>query len=156
MSVYKRGATWWFKFRLNGQVVRESAKTNSKTIAREAERARRRELELGVNRVEKRRRMPLFSVAAREWLERKRIASAHATAETYSYFIDRLIKQFGERLVSDIDFDDVAALQSKRLQEGKSARTVNLEVSTLRQVLRAHRLWAAISEEVRHLLKTRM
>jgi len=151
MSVYKRGGTWWFKFRLNGQVVRESAKSNSKTVAREAERARRRELELGINRVEKRKKMPLFSVAAKEWLERKRIASARATAETYRYFVGSLIRHFGERLVSDIDHRDIAELQRKRLAESKSARTVNLEVSTLRQILRAHGLWAPIGEPVKHL-----
>src|SRR5262249_26326027 len=111
MSVFRRGNVWWFKFRLNGQVVRESAKTNSKTIARLAERTRRRELELGVNRVQKRKNMPLFSLAAREWLDRKRITSAHATAETYRYFIEGLIRNFGERLVSDIDHEDIAALQ---------------------------------------------
>jgi hypothetical protein len=49
MSVYKRGGTYWFKFLFQGQVIRESAKTDSKTVAREAERARRRDLELGYN-----------------------------------------------------------------------------------------------------------
>jgi hypothetical protein len=39
MSVYKRGETYWFKFLFQRQVIRESAKTNSKTVAREAERA---------------------------------------------------------------------------------------------------------------------
>jgi hypothetical protein len=54
MSVYKRGETYWFKFLSQGQLIRESARTNSKTVAREAERARRREIELAVNRIPKR------------------------------------------------------------------------------------------------------
>lgn len=54
MSVYKRGQTYWYKFLFQGQLIRDSAKTNSKTVAREAERARRRELELAVNRIPKR------------------------------------------------------------------------------------------------------
>jgi len=33
--LYKRGNVWWFKFRFQGQVIRESANTNSKTLARE-------------------------------------------------------------------------------------------------------------------------
>ena len=33
MSLYKRGDVWWYKFRFEGQLVRESAKTNSKTLA---------------------------------------------------------------------------------------------------------------------------
>jgi hypothetical protein len=55
MSVYKRGETYWFKFLFQGQQIRESARTNSKTVAREAERARRRDLELGLNRIGKRK-----------------------------------------------------------------------------------------------------
>jgi hypothetical protein len=56
MAVFKRGQVWWFKFRFQGQVIRESAKTNSKTLAREAERSRRRELETAVNRIPRRER----------------------------------------------------------------------------------------------------
>jgi len=45
MSVYKRGDVWWYKFRFAGQVIRESSKSKSRTVARAAELARRRELE---------------------------------------------------------------------------------------------------------------
>ena len=38
MSLYKRGDLWWYKFRFAGQLVRESAKTESKTLAKDAER----------------------------------------------------------------------------------------------------------------------
>ena len=60
MSLYRRGGVWWYEFRFNGQRIQESAKTNSKTVARDAERARRRELEQAYNRIPKRERMPLF------------------------------------------------------------------------------------------------
>ena len=62
--VYKRGRVWWFKFRFEAQVIRESAKTTSKTVAREAERTRRRQLELSVNGIQKRERHPMFGLAA--------------------------------------------------------------------------------------------
>ena len=45
MGVYKRGDTWWYEFVFAGKRVRESAKTTSKTIAKEAEKNRRRALE---------------------------------------------------------------------------------------------------------------
>jgi hypothetical protein len=67
--VYKRGKVWWFKFTFAGQLIRESARTQSKNVARDAERARRHELELAINRIPRRERMPLFSIAANEWLE---------------------------------------------------------------------------------------
>jgi hypothetical protein len=43
--VYKPGKVWWFEFIFNGQRIRESAKTSSKRVAEEAEKARRRDLE---------------------------------------------------------------------------------------------------------------
>jgi hypothetical protein len=39
MALYKRGDVWWFKFRFEGQVIRESAKTDSKSIAGRGARA---------------------------------------------------------------------------------------------------------------------
>ncbi len=36
MSLYKRGDVWWYKFRFAGQVLRESSKSESRTVAKEA------------------------------------------------------------------------------------------------------------------------
>src|SRR5215472_3498861 len=116
MSVYKRGNIWWFKFRFEGQVIRESANTTSKTLARDAERARRRELETAVNRIQKRERMPLFSVAARDWLE-KRVGLATSSLDRYRHQVALLTGEFGGRLLCDITWHDVLALQQKRQQE---------------------------------------
>jgi len=55
MSLYKRGRVWWYHFRFAGQEIQESTRSKSKTIARDAERARRRTLEQDFNRIEKRR-----------------------------------------------------------------------------------------------------
>jgi hypothetical protein len=60
--IYKRGkqATYWIRFRFAGRFVHESARTASKTLARDAERQRRRELEMKWNRVERRTLPPRF------------------------------------------------------------------------------------------------
>src|ERR1700746_582928 len=101
MSLYKRGNVWWFKFRIEGQLIRESADTTSKTLARDAERARRRDLETAVNRIQKRERMPLFSVAAREWLE-KRVGLAASSFDRYRHQVALLTAEFGGRLLCDM------------------------------------------------------
>jgi hypothetical protein len=71
MSVFKRGDVWWYKFRFAGQLVRESAKTSSKTVAREAERLRRRALEEGYNAISDRRedRIKTVRQVAAEFME---------------------------------------------------------------------------------------
>ena len=45
MAVYKRGDVYWYEFIFAGKRVRESAKTTSKTVAKEAEKSKRRQLE---------------------------------------------------------------------------------------------------------------
>jgi integrase len=150
MSVYKRGDRWWFKFRFQGQLIRESANTSSKTLAREAERVRRRELETAVNRIPRRERAPLFSVAAGEWLETKTTLAAKSK-ERFAHHIGTLTEEFGKRLVCDIRVDDIAALQRKRIADGKAGRTINYEIGTLRQILKAYGLWAALSDRVKSL-----
>lgn len=150
MGVYKRGEVWWFKFRFENQVIRESAKTSSKTVARDAERTRRRDLELAINRIQRRERMPLFSVAAREWLATK-AGLAAKSVERFEHHIQTLSKEFGGRLVCDISVEDIAALQRKRIAEGKAGRTVNYEIGVLRQILRARGLWGPLSDRVKSL-----
>ena len=51
--LYQRGKAriWWYRFRFGGRIVHESAKTASKTLAIQAERQRRRELEQSWNHV---------------------------------------------------------------------------------------------------------
>ncbi|HEY9157079.1 site-specific integrase [Candidatus Binatus sp.] len=126
-------------------MIRESAKTESKTVARDAERARRRELEKSFNRIPKRERMPLFSVAAEQWLATKSPRSEH-TVFHYRQYVHSLSAIFGKRLVCDVSADDIAELQERRAKDGLSGRTINAEVGVLRQILKRHRLWNALAE----------
>ncbi|MGO9060820.1 MAG: tyrosine-type recombinase/integrase [Candidatus Binataceae bacterium] len=148
MSVYKRGGTWWYKFRFEGQAIRESAKTSSKTVARDAERARRRDLELGFNGLAKHER-PLFPVAAKDWFGTKSLSPLGS--RYYRQYIAKLSRHFGNRLISDITADDIAELQRKRRSQGLSGRQINAEVGTLRAILRYYGRWAHISGRVKML-----
>jgi integrase len=150
VSVYKRGGVYWYKFLFQGQLIRESAKTTSKAIAREAERARRHDLELGYNRIARRERLPLFEIAAKEWLESKGALSPLGRVY-YEQYSRKLVGEFSSRLVASITVNDIAALQQKRLAEGLSARTVNCEIATLRQILKHYGCWVAVASRVRFL-----
>ena len=56
MGLFRRGGVWWYEFYFAGQRIRESAKSTSKTVAREAEKNRKRELEEGFNNITDQRR----------------------------------------------------------------------------------------------------
>jgi hypothetical protein len=58
---------------------------------------------------------------------------------------------FGKLLLCDVSADDIACYQAELLAQGAAPKTVNLEVGTLRSILRKNRLWAAIQPDVRML-----
>jgi integrase len=149
--LYRRGKVWWFKFSFHGSLIRETAGTDSKAVARNVERARRRGLEEGVAGV-KRNRPYLLRVAAAKYLALKKPAIA-AT----SYRIEEtnlrlhLIPKLGALLTSDIEASDITAYQTERVAEKAAPGTVNLEVATLRAILRRAGLWARLQPDVRPL-----
>src|SRR6201984_475588 len=142
MSLYRRGDIWWYKFRFAGQMIRESSKSESKTVAKEAEHARRRELEESWNQIKRRKLPPLFSLVAADWLK-TRTGIAPATERSYKVAISQLTKNFGKQLLCDLSGEDLAAYQARRKREGVSNRTVNLELGVLRSILRRYRVGGA-------------
>jgi integrase len=147
VSVYRRGDVWWYKFRFGGQMIRESSKSESKTVAKGAERARRRELEESWNQIKRRKLPPLFSLAAADWLK-TRTSIATSTERSYKLAISQLTKDFGKQLLCDLSGEDLAAYQTRRKRDGVSNRTVNLELGVLRSILRRYRMWEPIAADV--------
>ena len=137
--IYKRGkqGTYWYRFRFGGKIIHESVRSTSKTLARAAERSRRRELEHTWNKIEKRTLPPTFSQATKEWLAKIASAISPATKETYEAAKKHLTDCFGATLVCDITADDVRGYQRKRLKEEAAAATVNKEVICLGSILRS-------------------
>lgn len=150
--IYRRGkrGIYWFRFRFAGRFVHESTRTTSKTIAREAERQRRRELVQKWNRIERRSLPPRFEYAAVHWLEEVKPHLAERTQAIYDVAIRcHLAPALGSMLLTDIDRAEIASYQARRKVEGASARTVNKELQVLRQVLKRHKLWADLQGEVK-------
>jgi integrase len=132
-------------------MIRESSKSESKTVGKDAERSRRRELEQSYNGISRPRTAQLFSAATETWLGAK---TAHLSPR--SVIIERsnlkhLNPYFGKSLLCNITADDLAHYQASRLERGASPKTVNLEIGTMRAILRKNRLWASLQPDVRML-----
>jgi integrase len=148
---YPGKKTWNYEFIFMGQKVRESAHTRSKEMARRAEAARRRQMEESYHGLKKRVAPKLFSVASEEWLQIKK-----PTISERSYVIEQanlkhLLPELGALLITDIDGKRISEYQQQRLAAGASPKTVNLEVGTLRAIMRRNRLWSEIQPDVRML-----
>ena len=147
--LYKRGDTWWYKFRFAGRLFRESAKTTSVSLARQAERRRHQKLEEAVHGIRRRTAPVTFSVAADEWIKLKKPTWAAKSCEVEERNLKHLKPAFGSLLLIDVSAEDIADYQKCRLKAGAASKTINLEVGTLRAVLRRHRLWASMQPDVK-------
>jgi integrase len=114
----------------------------------------KRKLELGTAGLQERKKPLLFSVAARQWLELNQAHWSNSNQRIEGYNADHLLPHFAKLLLTDITGEDVSRYQAARKKEHASPRTINMEVGTLRAILRKHRLWANIQPDVR-MLRTR-
>jgi integrase len=62
-----------------------------------------------------------------------------------------LKQMFGKQLSSDIEASDVARYQKKRLESGAAPKSVNLEIGTLRAILKKSGHWARIQPNIKML-----
>ena len=147
--LYRRGEVWWYKFRFAGRLFRESAKTASKALARQAERKRHQQLEEAIHGIRKRVAPVTFSVAADDWMKLKKPTWAAKSYEVEERNLKHLKPAFGSLLLIDVSAEDIADYQKSRLKAGASPKTINLEIGTVRAILRRHRLWAGMQPDVK-------
>jgi integrase len=149
---YKGSKVWTLDFIFHGQRIRESTGTRSKTLAAEIERKRRRQLEEGAAGLKSKRNRPLlFSVAAEEYLKIKESGWQEKTRLIAQNNLGHLLPVFGKHLLVDIEPADIRAYQKSRLSEDAASRTVNIEQSLLRAIMRRFGGWARIQHEVNML-----
>lgn len=149
--LYRRGNVWWYKFRFCGRLFQESAKTESKTLARAAELKRKRDLQESYHGIKKRTPPVIFTVAADDWLKLKEPTLAPKSLQIEKSNLKHLRPHFGQTLITDINAHDIAQYQKSRLAKGAAPKTINLELGTMRGILRRHRVWADLQPDVRML-----
>jgi integrase len=152
MSVFRfrNSKVYWMDFFFHGQRIQESTGTRSKTLAKKIQDKRRRELEEGAAGIRKRQQPRLLSVAGPAWLEMKKNSLAAKSVVIETTNLGHLIPRLGRKLVCDIDAHDVANYKDFRRGEGAAAKTVNLELGTLRAVL-GPRLWGNIRADAKEV-----
>jgi integrase len=147
---YPNSKVWWYDFRFDGRRYRESTKTRSKTLAEDAQRARRRSLEEGYLGVRKRRAPQIFSEAAAQYMVQKKGRSA-GTIEIETRTFKFLNTWFGTTFLTDITAAGIHDYQQHRIATGVAPSSVNRELGCLRAVLRRNGVWAALQPDVRML-----
>jgi integrase len=153
MSLYRAKGTkmWTMDFMFHGQRIRETTGMTSITRAREVESKRKQALRDGGAGIRKAQAPRLFSVAAGEWQDSKKLAWSPKMALIAKNSLSHVLPVLGKKLLVDIEARDVAKYQTARVDEGASGRTVNLEVAMLRQIMRKRGAWERIKPDVQML-----
>ncbi len=154
MGVYERGKIWWYEFEFRGLRIRESSYSNNKALAQRIERERRRSLELGTAGLKDTAKPLRFADAAKSYVTDREAHWASKTRELNRNSLAHLAPHFSKTLLLNLKGSDISRYQATRQKEGASARSINIEVGLVRQILRKHRRWADIQPDV-HMLRER-
>jgi integrase len=108
-------------------------------------------MELGIAGLRASKQAEQFNHAVKKWQEVKEPNWSDSNIRIEGYNVKHLLPHFGKMLLTDITADDISRYQAARKKEKANPRTINLEVGTLRAVMRKHRLWANIQPDVKML-----
>jgi hypothetical protein len=136
VSLFRRGDVWWYEFWFAGQRIRESSKSTSKTVAKDAEKNRKRELEEGFNNIvdQRRQRIRTFREMVDEFFDgyKLRLSDSAVFAD---YAIGHLKRLLGGKMLVDFSEAVVIKYQNDRLDEGAAPKTINEEVGFLLRIM---------------------
>jgi integrase len=144
---YKGSKVWTMDFNVNGMRIRESTGMTSITRAKEVQEKRKQGLKDGIAGIKKRKQPVLLSIAADEYLVKKATKWTPNSLRIEKTNLAHLLPELGRKLVCDIEAADVARYQQNRLEEGAAAKTINLEIGTLRAILKRTGQWARLQAD---------
>jgi len=127
---------WYYEFVFAGRLVKESAKTTSKTVAKAAEQARRRDLEKGFNGLSdgRQNRIRDLGELARTFLADYQVRQPKS-AKFAEHALGHVIRIIGALMAVDVTDKTVVKYQTDRLKESAAPKTVNDEVGFLLRIL---------------------
>jgi integrase len=134
VAVYKRGEVWWYEFIFAGKRVRESAMTTSKTVAKEAEKSRRRALErtlVGLPTEQRQNRVRSVNEMVKPYLDAYALNHRPKSVLFANGRLDHVKRLLGTTLLPDLTASAIHVYMKTRLQEGASGRTINMEIGEL-------------------------
>ncbi len=138
MAVFKRGKIWWYEFIFAGRRVRESAKSMRKTVALEAERNRRLELEktlAGMPAEKRENRIRSVSDVVNAYEAHYSINHRAQSVLFSGGRLNHVKRLLGPALLPDLSEDAIRGYIRTRLNEGAGGRTINMEVGELSRAI---------------------
>ena len=150
MSLYKRGAVYWYKFMWNGQLIRESTRQGNDKVARQMEAAHKTSLAKGEVGIREKKVIPTLADFCKNRLEPWAKSTFQQTVpNSWEWYRDniRVIEKtpkLGSLKLDAITNEQIADFAAARLKQGYAVATINSTIRVLRRALRLSVEWHLI------------
>ena len=135
MAVCQRGKILGYEFWFAGKRIRESAKTTRKTLAVEAEKRRRLELEKGCNSIKDSHPENIRTLRELSDEYREEYKLRHRSVKFAEGAFAHINHHFGDKMTVDFTDKSVKVCQTARLKEGAAPKSISDEVVFLLRLL---------------------
>lgn len=146
MGLYRRGEIWYYRLYVDGREIRRSSRTSNKNLAQMLLSKKKLEIAQGRLGIEPKRVKITFEEMANLYLEI--YAKSHKKPRSYKRDIvslKQLNKAFGNKQLSHIEPLAIEQYKSKRLGEGVTHRTVDIELACFSHIFTKAMDWDKIS-----------
>jgi integrase len=156
MSLYKRNDTWWTDFSVNGQRFRMSLDTSD---WREAQRVQKEK----ISEAQQGKLLPTsqqfsrlsFSEAADRYLEGRRLELSNRSLKKERQLLVSPRQFFGATPLNRISSESLLAYREFRANAGRMPSYLNMEMGSIRRILKRARRWHVVADDIRPLKETR-
>jgi integrase len=150
-KLYKRGDTWYMHDYVNGEEYRESLGVKGWQEARKKRLERVNEIMEGKGGARGKTTRQPFRQAVEAYLNQRKLHKSEGTYQTDKSRKKTLEAFFGDIPLRRITAEQIFEYQKKRSEEGRSGRTINIEVGLLRRILKKYKLWTRLADSVEML-----
>lgn len=151
MTLFKRGKLWWMDAAVNGHRYRESLGTTDARKAPALERERIAKLQHAPAPTKRSKEIGSMTISE-ALVAYTQVRASQVSPRMADYWREQSrpmarSKALGKLKLNRITAAAIAAYQAERLADGKAPKTINGEVSVLRQVLKHAKLWYRIQDD---------
>jgi len=159
MSLWKRsGGQYWTDFVLDGERFRLPLKRKDGTTTKDEREAKRLEKDLiteaskgNVASSQDEFSRLGFKKAADQYIEEIELRLQSNSVTSEGDRAERLKAHFKNRPLFKIRATNVRKYMTKRKRQGKSNRTINMELGVLRRIMKRAKLWHRLADEIKPL-----
>lgn len=158
MGLWKRGSQYWLDAVVHGERYREPLGTTDWRQAKDLEKKRLAELlKRPPDPAKRAYRFAALPIAAaiEQYAEDRRHQVSERMVAWWNENARPMAAFFGDRPLRKITPADLMAYQSARRDQGRAPKTINGELSVLRQLLKHAKLWYRFAEEYKPLKNTK-